>query len=107
MLRGWEHDIRKDRFAVGDEAWWNVPVVMACCNTWAPDTLKPVTIIAVSDKPTRAEGLKPHLHAQMVRVSPNYSPWGDEFDAVWLLPVGIRSHNDKAYWAMLEEWRRD
>lgn len=86
----WPPPQRADRFNVGDEVWWNIPTVMDACNTWAPDITKPVKVIAVRDHKNTA-------HAQLVRVSPNYCPWGDEFDGTWLLPVGIRSHNDDAY----------
>jgi hypothetical protein len=85
---------RKDRFEVGDEVWWNIPVVMDCCNTWAPDITKPTKIIAVRDRPPSFNGKG---HSQMVRVLPNYCPWGDEFEGTWLLPTGVLSHNDRAY----------
>lgn len=83
-------------FKVGDEVWWHVPSVMAHCRTWAPDTLKPVSIVAVQD----AKGVN-LPHPQLVRVSPNYCPYGDEFSGSWFLPVGIRSHNDAAYRAIM------
>lgn len=85
-----------ERFKVGDVVWWNVPTVMDHCRAWAPDTLKPVTIIAAEDRPS-PNGVG---HPQLVRVSPNYCPYGDEFSGDWFLPVGIRSHNDPAYRAM-------
>lgn len=89
---------REDRFAVGDEVWWNVPVVMEHCRTWAPDITRPTTVIAVKDRPPR---FIPASHSQLVRVSPNYCPYGDEFDGIWLLPTGIKTHNDPAYRAMI------
>lgn len=89
--RIWPPPMRADRFAVGDEVWWNIPVVMSSCNTWAPDITKPVTVIEVND----SKG--PGGHSQMVRVSPNYCPYGDEFNGLWFLPVGVRSHNEPSY----------
>lgn len=86
----WPPPMREDRFKVGDEVWWHVPTVMECCRTWAPDITKPVTVVAVRDH--RNSG-----HSQLVRVSPNYCPWDNEFDGSWLLPVGIKSHNDPAF----------
>ena len=82
-------------FKVGDEVWWHVPSVMDLCRTWCPDTNKPTTIIAVRPAP----GIRVD-HPQQVRVSPNYSPYGDEFSGAWFLPVGIQSHNDPAYRAL-------
>jgi len=90
--------VRLDRFSVGDEVWWHIPTVMACCRSWAPDITKPTKIIAVRDKPLGPDGkLHNSSHTQLVRVSPNYSPYGDEFEGSWLLPVGVRSHNDAGY----------
>lgn len=76
------------RFEVGDEVWWHVPTVMDFCNTWAPDITRPTKIIAVETRAGGGTG-----HPQMVRVSPNYCPHGDQFDASWFLPVGVTDHN--------------
>lgn len=91
MSRVWPPPQRADRFAVGDVIWWNVPVVMSSCVTWAPDITQPVKVIEIKDKKS------PGGHSQLVRVSPNYCPYGDEFDGLWFLPVGIHSHNELAY----------
>jgi hypothetical protein len=89
-----------ERFSVGDEVWWHVPTVMDSCRTWAPDISKPTKIIAVKDREGWAVDQVNPCHPQLVRVSPNYCPWGDEFDGSWLLPVGIKSHNDPAFRAL-------
>lgn len=86
-----------ERFSVGDEVWWHVPTVMQHCRTWAPVIDKPVTIVEVQDRPS-PNGV---VHPQLVRVSPNYCPYGDEFGGDWFLPVGIQSHNDAAFRAMM------
>lgn len=101
----WPPPQREDRFSVGDEVWWNIPVVMDFCRTWAPDITKPVTVIAVKEHTNSG-------HSQMVRVSPNYCPHTDEFDGGWFLPVGIQTHNDPAYRnrpdvVALREWRHE
>lgn len=86
-------EILERPFAVGDEVWWHVPTVMDHCRTWTTDISKPVTIIAVQDRPCpRGIG-----HPQLVRVSPNYCPYGDEFEGSWFLPVGIKHHTDPSY----------
>lgn len=72
---------RDDKFKVGDKVWWNVPVVMQACRTWVPDTMKPTVVIAVRDHMPNAG------HSQLVRVSPNYCPYGDEFDGSWFYPI--------------------
>ena len=78
--------VRTDVFAIGDRVEWNVPVVMQFCRTWAPDITKPVEIIAVrsagNEHLQRAAG-----HTQLVRVSPNYSPFDDEFSGAWFKPT--------------------
>jgi len=88
-------DLIERLFKVGDVVWWHVPTVMDHCRTWAPDISKPVTVIDVQDVPCPLGG-----HPQLVRVSPNYSPYGDEFAGSWFLPVGIKTHNDPAYRAL-------
>jgi len=96
-------DFRTDRFAVGDEVWWHIPTVMDHCRSWAPDITRPTTIIAVREHPCAApDHVNRSRHTQLVRVQPNYCPWGDEFEGGWLLPVGVRSHNDEAFRAHLE-----
>lgn len=95
--RPWPPPMREDRFAVGDEVWWHIPTVLAACTTWAPDITKPVTIIAVKDRHPGPSGRVNAGHSQLVRVSPSYCPYSDEFDGTWLLPVGIKHHNDPAY----------
>lgn len=102
-MRTWPPPVREDRFTVGDEVWWHIPTVMDFCRTWAPDITKPVKIIAVRDH-------KNASHSQLVRVSPNYCPYGDEFDGSWFLPTGIKDHNDPAFRnrpdiIALGEWR--
>lgn len=104
-MADWPPPQREDRFKVGDEIWWHVPTVMDCCNSWAPDTSKPVRVIAVKDKRNSS-------HTQLVRVTPNYCPFTDEFGGEWFLPVGIQSHNDPAYYnrpdvQRLLEWKRE
>lgn len=94
-----------ERFSVGDEVWWHVPTVMDCCNTWTPNITKPTKIIAVKDREGWSIGRANPCHPRLVRVSPNYCPWGDEFDGSWLLPVGITSHNDPAFRALTEQPR--
>ena len=78
-------EVRTDKFAVGDVVEWNTPIVMQHCRTWAPDITKPVTVIAVSsidnEHLQRAGG-----HTQLVRIEPNYCPWGDEFSGTWFKP---------------------
>ena len=91
-----------ERFSVGDEVWWHVPTVMDCCRTWSPNITKPTKIIAVKDREGWSIGKINPSHPQLVRVSPNYCPWGDEFDGGWLLPVGITTHNDPAFREMVE-----
>jgi hypothetical protein len=93
----WPPPLRQDRFVVGDEVWYHVPTVMDACRTWAPDISKPARIIAVRDIERRPDGKVPSGHTQMVRVSPNYCPHGDEFNGGWFLPVGIQTHNDPAF----------
>lgn len=91
--------LRHDKFAVGDEVWWHIPTVMACCRSWSPDITKPTKITAVTDRaPSINNG-----HTQLVRVSPNYCPFTDEFEGTWLLPVGVRSPNDPAYLAAFND----
>jgi hypothetical protein len=93
---------RTDRFEVGDEVWWHIPTVMDFCRSWAPDITKPTTVIAVKDHPCGASDHPNRArHSQLVRVSPNYCPYGDEFEGSWLLPVGVKSHNDAAFRAHL------
>lgn len=85
--------LRYDKFKVGDEVCWCIPVVMACCHSWAPDITSPTKVIAVKDrKPSINNG-----HTQLVRVSPNYCPFTDEFEGTWFLPTGVLSHNDPRY----------
>lgn len=94
----WPPPLRQDRFAVGDEVWYHIPTVMDACRTWAPDITRPTKIIAVRDIPIPEGWTRPNSgHTQMVRVSPNYCPHGDEFNGGWFLPVGIRDHNDPAW----------
>jgi hypothetical protein len=105
MMASWPPPQREDRFKIGDKIWWHVPTVMDWCNSWAPPLDKPVTVIAVKDK-------KNSSHTQLVRITPNYCPWGDEFGGEWFLPVGIKSHNDKAYTGRpdvkrLREWKHE
>lgn len=90
-MAAWPPPQREDLFQVGDVVWYNIPVVMDCCRSWAPDITKPVTVIAVKDAGHNTS------HKQLIRVTPNYNPYGDEFGGIWFLPVGIESHNDKAY----------
>ena len=96
--RVWPPPMREDRFSVGDEVWWHIPTVMDHCRSWAPNITKPVTVIAVKNHTLMSGSDRPASgHWQLVRVSPNYCPWGDEFDGLWFLPTGIKSHNDAAY----------
>ena len=104
-MSGWPPPLRDDRFAVGDEVWYHVPTVMDACRTWAPDTLKPTRIIAVRDIPIGKSGRVNSGHTQMVRVSPNYCPHGDEFNGGWFLPPGIKTHNDPAFRALMDRAR--
>lgn len=101
----WPPPLRTDRFNVGDEVWYHVPTVMDGCRTWAPDITKPTTIIAVRDIPVGPNGRVNSGHTQMVRVSPNYCRYGDEFNGGWFLPVGIKSHNDPAFREMMDRAR--
>lgn len=94
---------RQDKFAVGDKVWWHIPTVMDHCRTWSPDITRPVKIIAVKEREPGSNGKINAGHTQLVRVSPNYCPWGDQFDGSWLLPVGIKSHNDPAFRAILNQ----
>ena len=73
---------RQDRYRRGDKVEWLLPVVMQNCRTWAPDLTKEFSIIAVRDAP----GVRPE-HCQLVRVAPNYSPYGDEFSGGWFKPI--------------------
>lgn len=73
---------RMDRYRPGDKVEWLLPAVMANCRTWAPDMTKEFSIIAVREAPgVRRE------HCQLVRVTPNYSPYGDEFSGSWFKPI--------------------
>jgi hypothetical protein len=78
-------EVRTDKFAVGDVVEWNTSIVMQHCRTWAPDITTPVTVIAVrsvdNEHLQRAGG-----HTQLVRIEPNYCPWGDEFSGTWFKP---------------------